>query len=161
MIGEALTLAAVIAAGAPQAAAAPERPRARVTATAPGDPVAPGSTTTVTLRVQLPDGVHVQSDRPRDPNLIPTSVTIEAPAGVSVEHVAYPAPSDFVLAGQRAPLLVFGHDFVVSVRLAVAASVDEGTITVPLVLRYQACNDHLCFAPARAPAQWTITVAKR
>jgi len=144
---------------AKQAAAPPERPRAQITATSP-DAVAPGTSVTLTLRVLLPEGVHVQADRPRDPNLIATALTVDAPAGVTVERIVYPAPSDFVLAGQRAPLLVFGNDFRVEVRVAVAASGQAGPVRIPAQLRYQACNDRLCFAPARAQAEWTVVVTK-
>ena len=33
-----------------------------------------------------------------------------------------------------------------------------GEHQVQATLRYQACNESVCFAPARATAQWTITV---
>ena len=40
---------------------------------------------------RLPDGFHVQSNKPRDPLLIPTELTVDAPAGVTVEEVVFPA----------------------------------------------------------------------
>src|SRR4051812_47822647 len=42
-----------------------------------------GSETRLALQVTLPDGYHVQSDKPRDPNLIPTVLTVEVPQGVT------------------------------------------------------------------------------
>ncbi len=157
MSGTALALTVLIAAGAPQSAA-PERPRAQLTATAPVDPVASGSAATLALRVQLPDGMHVQSDHPRDANLIPTALTLDVPAGFTVERIVYPKPTDFVQTGQRTPLLVFGHDFTIEIHIGIEAGAAAGERQLSGQLRYQACNDRLCFPPARAAASWPVTV---
>ena len=42
------------------------------------------------LRVTLPEGVHTQSNKPRDPSLIPTELNIDAPAGVTVDEIVWP-----------------------------------------------------------------------
>ena len=88
------------------------RPKAEVAPYTAATVVAAGSTTRVALTVKLPDGLHVQSDAPRDPSLIPTVLTVEAPAGVTVRHLIYPKPTDFEQAGQPQPLAVFEHEFV-------------------------------------------------
>ena len=69
----------------------------------------------------LPEGLHVQSDKPRDPMLIPTVLTIEPPAGVTVAEIAYPEPTDFAQAGQKEPLAVFEQRFVVGAKLTLDA----------------------------------------
>ena len=88
------------------------RPKAEVAPYTAAPTVAAGSTTRVALTVTLPEGLHVQSDAPRDPSLIPTVLTVEAPAGVTVRHLIYPKPTDFEQAGQPQPLAVFEHEFV-------------------------------------------------
>ena len=40
-----------------------------------------GAKVRLALKVALPEGLHTQSDKPRDPTLIPTVLTIDAPAG--------------------------------------------------------------------------------
>ena len=134
------------------------RPKADVAATVESDGVPAGATVRVTLHVSLPDGLHVQSNAPRDPSLIPTVLTVEPPEGVTVKEITYPPAKDFTMEGQADPLAVFEHQFSVGATLAVAANVPPGDLNVPARLRYQACNDQMCFAPATAEAQWTLRV---
>jgi len=110
------------------------------------------------LRVQLPDGFHVQSDRPRDPALIPTVLTVDPPAGVSVVEIVYPPSTDLRQEGVEQPLAVFDREFAIGLRLAVDRDVPPGEVTVPARLRYQACNDTTCFAPTTAETGWTVRV---
>ena len=37
----------------------------------------------------LPEGLHTQSNKPRDPLLIPTELTIDAPADITVKEVVF------------------------------------------------------------------------
>lgn len=135
------------------------RPRATLVTSTPEVTLAVGSTTIVSLRVELPAGVHVQAHQPKDPLLIPTVLTVDAPAGVTVASVSYPSPAELKQTGRAEALLVLGPVFDISVTLAVAADTPSGMRSVPAVLRYQACNDEVCFPPARVTSAWTLTVA--
>ena len=139
-------------------AGAPARPRADVTAVAPSGPVAPGESVLLTLCVHLPVGIHVQSDKPRDLSLIATTLALTPPPGVTIDRVEFPAPHEFVQAGQKTALLVFASDFAVQVHLTVSGQASIGELKIPAVLRYQACSDRVCFVPARATAEWAVTV---
>src|SRR6188472_106928 len=97
------------------------RPRATLVASTPEVTLAAGSTTIVSLRVELPSGVHVQAHQPNDPLLIPTVLTVDAPAGVTVASVSYPSPAELKQTGRPEALLVLGPVFDISVTLAVAA----------------------------------------
>jgi thiol:disulfide interchange protein len=85
-------------------------------------------------------------------------ITIDAPKGISVAEVVFPSPTDLNQLGSDQPLAVFERDFAIGVRLAVGSAVDEGTVTVPVHLRYQTCNETTCFQPATADAAWTFRV---
>ncbi len=134
------------------------RPRAEVTARVDTHEVRAGRPVELSVRVVLPDTLHVQSNTPRDPSLIPTVLTIDAPTGVTVEQVTYPEAFDLEQLGQPEPLTVYGHDFTIRVRATLDASVPDGALVVPARLRYQACDDKLCYAPATADASWTLGV---
>jgi len=126
------------------------RPKASVSVVADADAVHAGSTVRLAVQVSLPDAVHVQSNVPRDPMLIGTAVTVQSPPGVTVVNTVYPAATDFTLAGQATPLSVFEQRFAIGVKLAIAATAPEGSVlTIPIRLRYQACNASTCFAPTR------------
>jgi thioredoxin:protein disulfide reductase len=110
------------------------------------------------LAVSLPEGFHVQSNKPRDPSLIATELSVDTPAGVSTKEIVFPAPVDLKQQGADQPLAVFERRFAIGVQLAVAPGVSQGAIKVPVRLHYQACNDTTCFAPTNANAEWTLNV---
>jgi thiol:disulfide interchange protein DsbD len=145
----------VLAASAAQA----QPPRAKVTPITESGSVAGGGETRLAVTVSLPPKLHVQSDKPRDPSLIPTVLTVEAPAGVQVANLIYPHPEDFLLEGEKVPLLVFDNEFVVGATIRIDASVAAGTLTIPGRFRYQACDDKMCFQPRTERFEWTLTVA--
>lgn len=117
-----------------------------------------GEAVRLALKVSLPEGLHTQSDKPSDPALIPTMLTIDAPAGVTVDEVVYPPAKDFKQEGQDQPLSVFEQTFALGVQVTLAPDVAEGNLVVPARLRYQACNEVMCFAPTTSDVQWTMTV---
>jgi hypothetical protein len=135
-----------------------QRPRAEVTPVATVAEAKPGATVAVLLKVKLPKDVHVQADKPKDPSLIATTLTIDAPAGVSVEKISYPSATELSQQGRREKLLVFGPEFEIEARLALDTSVAPGELVVPARLRYQACNDTMCFPPTRSDVQWTLII---
>ena len=151
-------VAVVAAAGV--AEAQPNRPRATLHAEASEIAVAAGGAVPLVLGVSLPPDVHVQANRPDDPLLIPTVLTVDIPEGVTVESISYPQPSEFRQVGREQPLLVLGPAFEIGVRLHVGDDVPGGLRSVPIVLRYQACNESVCFPPARATAAWTLRVER-
>ena len=134
------------------------QPVAELTPTVEQQAIQPGQTVTIELRVELPENIHVQSDKPRDRFVIPTLLTFTLPEGVTVEEITYPPSTDFLLAGQEEPLLVFEHEFTIEVRLALAADVSPGEMVVPGSLLYQACDDTVCFVPATAAVEWHVHV---
>ena len=55
------------------------RPRATVVALAERTTTGAGQTARLALKVSLPEGLHTQSNKPRDPLLIPTELTSTRP----------------------------------------------------------------------------------
>ena len=118
----------------------------------------PGGTERLAVRVGLPAGVHVNSDKPRDPSLIATVLTITPPAGVTVSEIVFPLSSDFKVVGLPDLLAVFEEKFDIGVQIAVAPGTSLGAITIPAKLRYQACIATMCFAPKTLEFSWTSRV---
>jgi DsbC/DsbD-like thiol-disulfide interchange protein len=60
------------------------------------------------VEATIAPGWHVNSNRPRDAFLIPTTVTFTPPAGLRVSEVTYPAPVERKLAfGGDKPFLLY------------------------------------------------------
>ena len=51
--------------------------------------------------------------------------------------------------------MVFEHEFLIGVQVTLGPTVAAGDLVVPARLRYQACNDKMCFSPATAESAWT------
>ena len=134
-------------------------PRAEVAALSERATVAPGATFRAAVKVTLPEGLHANSNKPRDPSLIPLVLTVMAPPGITVEEIVYPAPSDLRQDNAPVPLSVYEREFIIGVVLKVAANAAQGELSVPARLRYQACNEKLCFLPVTAPTAWSVQVA--
>ena len=135
-----------------------QRIKADVTPLLGADGVHAGDSIRAALTVSLPERFHVQSNKPRDPDLIPTELTIDAPAGVTVKELVFPAPVDLKQVGADKPLAVFERTFSIGVQLTFASTVPAGALDVPAHLRYQACDDNTCFAPTTANTTWTVKV---
>ena len=134
------------------------RPKADVTPLVERPEVHAGGPVRVALKVSLPEGLHTQSNKPRDESLIPTVLTIDEVPGVKVDEIVWPPPQDLNQVGQDKPLAVFEREFLVGVQLTLAAAVPAGDLKVPVHLRYQACDANLCYAPSTADAEWVLKV---
>lgn len=140
------------------AAAQANRPRAEVTPVVGTAQPKAGAPLALSLKVVLPKDVHVQANKPRDPSLIPTILTLTAPDGVTVGEISYPVPSELAQKDRKDTLAVLGPEFTIEIKATLASGVAAGELKIPGVLRYQACNDSVCFAPTRANAEWVVKV---
>ncbi len=117
-----------------------------------------GATARLAMRVVLDKSLHVQSNTPSDPGFIATVLTVDPPAGVTVDELVYPAATALTQFGQPEPLSVYGHDFVIGVQVTLAPNVAPGTLVISARLRYQACNDTVCFRPLTEAVPWIVEV---
>ncbi len=108
----------------------------------------PGSTVHATLHVEVEKTYHVQSDKPLDEFLVPTTLTLTAPAGIVVQEIVYPRPVMLKVEYDPQPLSVFEHAFDIRVAFQVGKDVRQGAHPVKGVLQYQACDDKKCLNPA-------------
>jgi cytochrome c biogenesis protein CcdA/thiol-disulfide isomerase/thioredoxin len=160
-----LVSAAAVVVAVPILAAQEIRPPAPATLTPllEHDGVRAGSQTRAALQISLPSdppGLHTNSNKPRDPNLIPIELTLDPPAGISVVEIVFPEPTDIQQAGADQPLSVFERDFTIGLVLDVPAGIAAGEVLVPANLRYQACDDKQCYFPVRLKTGWTLRVTR-
>ncbi len=123
------------------------------------DAVHAGTTARVGLDIALDPGYHVNSDAPLDDLLIPTVLRLDPPEGFTLEGVAFPEAILLEQVGVEEPLAVFEEEFTIGAALRVDASLAPGAYTIPGTLRYQACNDRMCFNPTNEPVEFAVTVA--
>ena len=133
-------------------------PSAEVVPLMAADAAPQGSVMRTAIRVTLPDGLHTNANQPRDPSLIPIVLTVDAPAGVVVEEIVYPEATDLAQQGVEELLAVYEQEFLIGVQLRVADDAALGAVTVSASLRYQACDERVCYIPATVATGWTFPV---
>jgi hypothetical protein len=99
------------------------------------------------IPISIPSGIHVNSDRPLDPSLIPLKLTWVSTGALTAEAVAFPKPTLEKYAFLDKALSVFTGDFEVVVKFRVGAAAAAGLGVASGKLRYQACSDRMCFPP--------------
>ncbi len=136
-----LALAAATAAPA----AAPEDPGRLLAVEASIAAAAPGQGTLL-VKAKLAPGWHVNSHKPSEEYLIPTSVKLEPSSGVRLGEPRYPEGRMQKFSFSEAPLSVYAEQFEIEVPVEWSAA--GGAPVVSGSIEFQACNDSQCLAPA-------------
>ena len=155
-------LAAMLVWTPAETAAQPKRISLDLSDVAETDAGHPGTTYRVAFEAQLEPrgtGLHVNSNEPLESFLIPTVLTLEPPEGIVLDGLAWPTPVLLEQQGAEQPLAVFDERFVVGAALRLADDLAPGTYPVGGSLRYQACDDRMCYLPTRVPVRFDVTVA--
>ncbi|MBL7644714.1 MAG: thioredoxin family protein [Candidatus Hydrogenedentes bacterium] len=130
-----------------------------VTYTATVENSAPaGSAVRAVLTFNLGDTWHVNAHKPLDQFLIPTELTVAPANGITLANTVYPEHILFDLAGDK--LAVYEHTFHIGVVLQIAADTAPGEHKLAGELKYQACNNEMCFPPAKLPVEITVQVGE-
>src|SRR5262245_61620258 len=119
--------------------------------------VKPGAKATLKLTLELPDDTHVNSNAPRDSNLIPTVFTPQATAGIVWGKPRYPVPTEVTEWYADDPLPVYQNGAVIEVPFTIEATA-TGTLTIGGTLRAQACDHEQCYPPRKIPIRLTLSL---
>ncbi len=108
----------------------------------------PGGNVVAVVHVKLEKNWHVQSNKPSDPNYIPTVLTLSPPPGVKPKTIKYPQGTSEKVQGLAKPLSVYDGDFQISVPLTLDGNA-KLPLTIPATLSYQACQGASCYPPKK------------
>jgi DsbC/DsbD-like thiol-disulfide interchange protein len=159
LIAVACTVSATVAAKAQSSILAPAavvKPHAYASL----NPVPRGKEFQVAVVANIVNGYHVNSHKPTDPYLIPTTITVEPPKGFRVVDTIYPPGQEkrFPFSPDK-PLNVYSGTVTLRLKLVAENDAALGSATIPLTLKYQACNDAACLPPVKLPVRLTVQVA--
>jgi thiol:disulfide interchange protein DsbD len=125
------------------ALAAPRK--ARLTAALNVQNLAADSTAAVAVTIDVPKGLHAQSNKPLDPNLIAFTIKLnDGPA--TLANVVYPdgAIENYPALGK---VSVYTGKMTAYVIIHVPKDATPGDAKIAGTVRYQMCDDDTCFAP--------------
>ncbi|KXK03915.1 MAG: disulfide bond corrector protein DsbC [Acidobacteria bacterium OLB17] len=117
-----------------------------VSVSVPNGSLARGKSVRVTVTLDIPGGLHVNSNRPKDENLIATVVTPSG-GGLRFGAVRYPAGHDKVFGFSKNALNVYEGRVRFSFLATVPAKAKGNSASFRVAVRYQACTDEVCYPP--------------
>lgn len=98
----------------------------------------------VSVTLNINEGWHVNSHRPKQKYLIATDLSVPEHSGWELEKVSYPQPVTRNLGFTQEPLELFEGR--VSITAKLIQKSDE-SLQIPLSLKLQSCSDKVCLAP--------------
>lgn len=107
-----------------------------------------GKPAPVALHFRVGAGLHINSHRPHDEFLIPTTFTLPEGKGVRMTDLRYPAGDDVSLPiDPKSKLNVYVGEFILDAKFVA----ERGEHLVEAKLRYQACDQRECMPPRTIP----------
>ena len=122
------------------------------------DKIKKGRSVRATVVMDMPNGLHVQSNKPLDKFLVPTKLDVETPSGMNVGPISYPRPVMRKLKFSKANVAVYEGKAMIRFNVTVPANYSGGSGEIKGKLRFQACNDDSCFPPVTREVKMWLNV---
>ena len=110
--------------------------------------------------MDIPSGFHVNSNQPLEKFLIATQLQIEAPEGVKVSPVIYPRPALRKLKFSKNNVSVYEGRTTIRFNVTIPGSFGSDSVELKARLRYQSCNDEVCFPPQNRELTIPVKVSR-
>ena len=123
-------------------------PAVSVRAIAPAEPLAPGKPATLTVELTIASPYHINSDRPLEDFLIPTTLEFGPNPRVTFGKPVFPDAPEIKLPFSETPMSVYEGIVRISVEIVPAADLAAETVSIKGRVRYQACDNFACLPPA-------------
>lgn len=137
----------------------------KLTATASNSIVAAGQRVSLALDIELRPNMHVYA--PGVEGYIPIEWTMKQSDASMAHDVAYPASVKLHLAAIDETVPVYRDHFRLKRDITIAQDAkvrplldSSGKFTIEGTLRYQACDDRVCYIPQELPIKWTFQYAE-
>jgi DsbC/DsbD-like thiol-disulfide interchange protein len=106
-----------------------------------------GSLVELDLLVNIKEGWHINSDKPLDPNMVPTVVSLRDTSVYKIKNIKYPLPHIKKLAFSENELSLYEDAAAVKIQLIIDKNYNKKNININGEIQYQPCNDQTCLFP--------------
>jgi thiol:disulfide interchange protein DsbD len=122
------------------------------------DKIKKGRVVRASVVMEIPNGLHVQSNKPLDKFLVPTKLDVETPSGMQVGPITYPRAMMRNLKFSKRAVAVYEGRTILRFNVTVPANYSAGSGEIKGKLRFQACNDESCFPPMTREVKMWLNV---
>jgi hypothetical protein len=116
-----------------------------------------GKATRATVVLSIPGGLHANSNRPGSEYAIPTTVRASA-KGLRIGAVTYPRGRNRKFSFSESSINVYEGRPSFGFNVTVPETYKGNTIRVNVSVKYQACNDEVCYPPKTKQVTLTARV---
>jgi hypothetical protein len=111
-------------------------------------PVTSGSTLRGTIRLSIPEGLHVNSNKPSSEYLIATTVRLSG-EGVKIGKIDYPEGQNRKFQFSDRELNVYEGEIAIPFSVSILKSFKRKPISMKALVSYQACTEEVCYPPKK------------
>jgi hypothetical protein len=122
------------------------------------DRIHPGMELRVAVKVKIKVLWHINSNEPSEDYMIGTSIEIPSGGTFAFKEFVYPEPSEIMLGISDKPVSVYEGEVLIGGVIPVPEGLELGEHTIPIHLKYQACNDSTCLPPQSVKKEIMLTV---
>jgi uncharacterized protein YyaL (SSP411 family) len=115
---------------------------------------------TVAIHVRIQQGWHINAHKTSATTLIPTTLSVVPSTGARLIRVEYPAGKITRFSFSSEPLAVYQGETMLKATVRLAHPFHRGNSALRFTLRYQACNERSCLAPASSDIGVDVTPLK-
>ena len=119
--------------------------------------VAPGDRLSLYVDVSPKPKMHVYA--PDQTDYIPIELKMEPASSFKAQAIHYPAAEQFFFAPLKETQRVYSKPFRISLPIALTQNVAT-PLTIKGTVRYQACDDAICYLPQTIGVNWKVGVKK-
>ena len=120
-----------------------------------------GQRVVLNVDVALKPKMHVYSpDQPKEQDYLPIALTITAGDGFRLEKPRYPSSEKFFFAPLKETQHVYSKPFRITQPIVVTRDSAGEPLTITGTVRYQACDDALCYVPQTVAVKWELRTEK-
>ncbi|HEX8567838.1 MAG TPA: protein-disulfide reductase DsbD N-terminal domain-containing protein [Pyrinomonadaceae bacterium] len=130
-----------------QTANAQPKPAEAVRFSAEKTQIKAGNSGEAVLKLKIQPPFHVNANPPSEDNLIPTTIEFESKNGLTFEKPNYPAGELKKFQFSENPLLIYEGEVEIKLPVKADAKAAKGEQTVNGKLRFQACDEAVCYRP--------------
>ncbi len=102
--------------------------------------------------------MHVYA--PDQTDYIPIELKVETAPSFRAQPIQYPAAEQFFFEPLKETQRVYSKPFRMTVPITLAQKATAAPLTIKGTVRYQACDDAICYLPQTIGVTWKVAVKK-